>query len=643
MKKIKIWLSIMILMLMLSGGGTSFYFGKTEIKPALKIYSKSILFSDPHIKEKNKHLFINVNGIDTYFHIPGKPILPVVTKKYVFPLGTKIKNVQVTFSMVKEYQLSGDIAVTPFPVTTSRRANVIVEKNNVRKNNTLYPQKRFDYSIHVGIEGKKRVVILKIKCFPVQYDYEKNAIYFAKKFNINIVYELPEKPSTFSDKYDMVIIAPQKFSSALQPLIDHKNTHGIRTILKTIESIYREYSGRDGAEKVKYFIKDAIENWNISYVLLVGGKKSLLFGNWGMDGPYLSNDELWHVPVRYNALHDSLGERGCLTDLYFADIYKYEDGKPVFDDWDSDGNGVFAEWTLDAKDTLDLYPDVYVGRLPCRNILEVKIMVNKIIEYEKQKADPSWFKKIVGVGGDSFDDRPPLGNDYFEGEERNKVAFQYLSDFTPVKIWASHRGTGEPVPSPRYIIKAINDGCGFIYFAGHGNPSSYMTFWHHQWHNYSDYPGSFSIYHMLALHNGNKLPVCVIGSCHNSEFNISLFDLSKNPYLYIPTPECWGWVFTRKIGGGGIATIGYTGYEWVATYGWDDDDIPDCVQYFSGYIDSRFFYAYGVEGIDILGEAWGKAITDYVDKFPVMRNAWDCKTVQQWILLGDPSLKIGGY
>ena len=30
-------------------------------------------------------------------------------------------------------------------------------------------------------------------------------------------------PSSFSDDYDMVIIAPGTFSLSLQPLIDHKN------------------------------------------------------------------------------------------------------------------------------------------------------------------------------------------------------------------------------------------------------------------------------------------------------------------------------------------------------------------------------------------------------------------------------------
>ena len=102
-------------------------------------------------------------------------------------------------------------------------------------------------------------------------------------------------------------------------------------------------------------------------------------------------------------------------------------------------------------------------------------------------------------------------------------------------------------------------------------------------------------------------------------------------------------MLTRKIGGGAIATIGYTGLEWVATYGWDNDSIPDCTQYYSGYIDTQFFHAYGVDGVEILGEAWGQAVTEYLDKFPGMESKWDCKTPQQWLLLGDPSLLIGGY
>lgn len=87
-----------------------------------------------------------------------------------------------------------------------------------------------------------------------------------------------------NDTYDMVVIAPNEFSSQIKPLINHKNNHNIITFLKTTEQIYSEYNGRDNAEQIKYFIKDVIETYGIEYVLLIGGHKNQLF--------------LWYVPVR---------------------------------------------------------------------------------------------------------------------------------------------------------------------------------------------------------------------------------------------------------------------------------------------------------------------------------------------------------
>ena len=59
---------------------------------------------------------------------------------------------------------------------------------------------------------------------------------------------------------------------------------------------------------------------------------------------------------------------------------------------------------------------------------------------------------------------------------------------------------------------------------------------------------------------------------------------------------------------------------------------------------------YAQEGKDILGETHAATITNYLTKFPIDWNVEigsdiqiDCKTVQEWVLLGDPSLKIGGY
>ena len=53
--------------------------------------------------------------------------------------------------------------------------------------------------------------------------------------------------------------------------------------------------GRDVAERIKYFIKNSLDTWNIKYVLLIGGIDKL--------------------PIR----ETWLGELVVPTDLYYAD------------------------------------------------------------------------------------------------------------------------------------------------------------------------------------------------------------------------------------------------------------------------------------------------------------------------------------
>jgi len=155
---------------------------------------------------------------------------------------------------------------------------------------------------------------------------------------------------------------------------------------------------------------------------------------------------------------------------------------------------------------------------------------------------------------------------------------------------------------------------------------------------------------MEQLSNDYKLPVCVVGGCHNSAFNVSLIPsvIDKSNALMThcygrPTPECWSWYITQLSKRGAIACIGNTGYG----YG-----IPgkECtIGGVDNWITTEFFRQYGEEEHDILGEAFHQTITNYITHFKTSDDPglqWDGgheKTVQQWVLLGDPSLKMGGY
>ncbi len=375
-------------------------------------YTKKIKvqFFEPKFTQKENYIRIkmpNENGEELYIMAPGKPMLPRVLKIFELPFGVRNVKVEVEVKEVEEKIIEKQImpAPAPMPLTPIKGYHPLGKDEEVYSSNKLYPSGWYSYRVGCGLNEKmEHVTFVTVNIYPVRYLPAENKVVVAKNAEIKISYLPPKKPWIQRDVYDMVIIAPSEFSDALQKLVEHKNNYGVKTFLMTTEEIYSKYNGRDEPEKIKYFIKNAIEQYGIKYVLLVGGLKSLIYAkpkdnkNAGVTG--------WHLPVRYSNLIAE--EPGYLCDLYYADIYK-EGGE--FDDWDSNGNGIFAEW-LDIEkepdDVLDLYPDVAVGRLACRNLKEVEDVVNKIIEYEKNAYGSQWFKRILVVSGDGFLDQQDL-------------------------------------------------------------------------------------------------------------------------------------------------------------------------------------------------------------------------------------------
>jgi hypothetical protein len=71
-------------------------------------------------------------------------------------------------------------------------------------------------------------------------------------------------------------------------------------------------------------------------------------------------------------------------------------------------------------------------------------------------------------------------------------------------------------------------------------------------------------------------------------------------------------------------------------------DEPDTIEGLGGYISTTFFKKYN-NGINILGDVWGETVSEYLNNFPPSNDKIQTKCIQEWILLGDPSLMIGGY
>ena len=625
-----------------------------SIKNAIKY--DTVSFSKATIESLGEYVSINIKEANSVLNNPGKPELPIYIKTLKFPLGTKILGIECTPSEIKHEVISGKIKPAPIPlplVSVKQSKDNIIEKvqedNDIYSASELYPDKWYEYSIGVGLDGDERVVFLKLRFYLVRYSPNNDTIHYIDNVDVKVSYEEGINPLPSTHQYDLVIITPRRFYLQVLPLVIHKNRMGIPAKIKTTESIYRQYrEGRDKPEKIKYFIKDAIEKWNIKYVLLVGGRQG--FG------------VRWFVPARYSNTFDrsSWNETTFVSDLYYADVYRYNETIQdyEFEDWDSNSNGIFAEWTwiwdperwwwydTDEKDILDLQPDVYVGRLACRSIREVRTVVRKIIKYERSSYNKSWFKRMIVAGGDTA----PFGDGIWEGENENELAASYMEPlgFEIDRYWASDGSL-----TNFSLIPAIRRGAGFFFVAGHGSPVVWSTHWPE---NETGWIDALVNSDMKLLLNMKKLPICVIGGCHNSMFDVAQIRLLKgvlklglNYFTWIEDEECfskvfwlkrcWGWNLVRQKWGGSIATIGNTGLGW-GTGGEGSVEMGD------GYITTHFFQVYN-QTADLkactLGLVHGQTINDYVIKFSPNGNEIDRKTVEQWVLLGDPSLKIGGY
>ena len=384
----------------------------------------NIDYSSFYVKESyENYIEVELEEITSYLMEPCKPILPKIVKTIELPFGVKDVNVEVNANNVRQMEIQQKIRPAPIHLPLISIENDIYHEFKNTKDGSIYsssdqyPSSWFKSFVRCGLNSKnERVTHLILHIYPIRYAPAIDEIFIMENSDLKISYKLPlTRPFTIDTEYDLVIITPNKFSNILQNLADHKNNHNIKTFIKTTEEIYAEYEeGVDSPEKIKLFIKDAIENNNITYVLLVGGLKNKIWANPREHKNY--GDKAWHLPARYTNYYDDpehpltiakIHDPGSLTDLYYADIYK-EGGE--FDDWDSNDDGIIAAWNFEGyeNDTIDLEPDVCVGRLACRDKREVKNVVNKIIDYETNAAGSEWFKRVITISGDGFLDQIDL-------------------------------------------------------------------------------------------------------------------------------------------------------------------------------------------------------------------------------------------
>jgi len=576
-----------------------------ETSDDLTIKKYSIHFSKPLIKTQDNKIEINLKEANTFIKEANNVIIPIYTKTIILPFGSKIIDIICTHSIENSIPLS--IPNAP----KSKEKNIPIQ---VIKEHDINSNQWYHIQTGGGIQNKNHAHFITITLYPLQYNEKENELRFTNHFNIQIHYKKPSSSSFENNNYDFLVITPNNFKESVQPLIDHKKNHGIKTKLVTTEEIYQdEYftvDGNDKAEEIKRFLFNAFNQWGIDYVLLVGNVNK--------------------IPIRKTWMGTGEYQRTPLTDLYYADLCF---GNGSFCSWDSNNNGYYGEkWHGTTDDLVDLYADIYIGRLACNNNFEVKTVVNKIIHYENNAKDSDWVHNCVMVGGDTH----PTHNDYPEGE----ILIDEIADVTPTLHHLMLK-TSEGTFNHQSLNDALNAGATFFCYAGHGFEIGLST--HppnsEEWIDYN-------LLHLSGLRNKEKYPIVFFNACLTARLDYNLLNLIADMiYFSVPLPKldkpdditfpilfpCIAWTIVAQSNSGAVASIGATRISYGSIE--EDGEITGGCS----YITFKFFEAYsdGIFLSDMLFSAENDFLQNAIYKDPFI--------VEEMILLGDPTLKVGGY
>lgn len=435
--------------------------------------------------------------------------------------------------------------------------------------------------------------------------------------------------------YDLLIIAPARFETALRPLVDHKNATGIATTVLSLGEISTTYEGRNLPEKIKQAIAYYEHHHFVRYVMLVGDSDVF--------------------PVRFTLKCEGETSHYLHTyrsgDLYYADLY---DEGGWFEDWDGNNDGQYGEQGCDVADAnvdhLDMYPDVAVGRVPVSSEAELTTYVNKVLRYERDAAGATWTERAVLITGNY-----PGSKDF-----ANEAAVPLRDEFRLIKLYHDDSGCdARQLPTPDNINAQLNQGALFATYIGHGSRLVWGA---------GDEEGSCSgvpdtyydvVNDMSGLDNAGKLPVIFTLGCDTCQYvppppwnfpYLDLNDIERDYHDYQGTDrieperpaatqkgydvESMAEYFLVLAGAkGAIAVVGppvvqVTGQSWKLV--------------------REVFRSY-TYGHTILGDAWLNGYRTYVDEMRSLPNvgiglndAWLFKNTQVFHLFGDPSLRLGG-
>ena len=261
-------------------------------------------------------------------------------------------------------------------------------------------------------------------------------------------------PSLNLPSYEYVVITADSLAPYFKRLVDWKCQKGLHAGIVTMEDILGDASITgdevsnlsDDAGKLRQYLRLAYQN-GTQYVFLGGGRTIVPFRY----GSGYDND--WTLTDNSEVI---LEGAKIPADLYFSDLNG---------NWNVDGDQYLGEETNDA---VDYYPELYVGRLLCKNGIEINNYIDKLLLYEQNpgRGDYAYLKKAFYTQADQMQNY----------EEANSVANNFndiFPTYTLLQEVPEYDDANPTFPTGKDVIDAMNNEYhGFLSWFNHGGPNA---------------------------------------------------------------------------------------------------------------------------------------------------------------------------
>lgn len=418
--------------------------------------------------------------------------------------------------------------------------------------------------------------------------------------------------SAFTSDIDYLIITTNEFVPILEPLAQWKTQKSVVSKIETISYIESRYSGGSLREQIKNCIRHYYNHNNTQWVLLAGDQN--------------------HVPTKYIPCDDGYPSDGNVVccDSYYGDMDN---------DW--------------YEEEFDYSAEVYIGRLPANSKVEMRSLVQNILNYEKNPPIGEWMTNALFAGAILQYDIDWNDDDIVDYGvcDANRVHHFINTTLVPDNWTAKFLAQTQGVQGSSYytdaqlgyssLENAINEGCSIGTIIAHGRPyrisiSEWVTDYDGDLlFDYTADPfneGGFAIDEMTwetlfetttaDLNEEEKLGLYYFGSC-----SVGTFDYSE---------DCVAEYFLKNV------AIGCVAGSYVV---WGEDQWyeRDHGGWFVEGLGFRFWeqlFQYNQPGKAL---ALAKADYAYDRYYSLELNPypeWGNKTLKQFNLLGDPEIPI---